>query len=228
MEPFLAATPKLLVTLDLEGRVGVFGDLVGVIVEVTCVMGLLEKEKGCCVGDVVVDGVKGTGEEITGVVVMGVVMGRAEGEESVGEGMIGVGVIVEVTCVMGLVGDCELWDRLWLLVKVSWGDSMEMGVDGGYWMKGPEGRGVLLIGVKDVLKLLLDGAVKLFKKGLKLLLLLKTLPFVFAIAALARALAGWNADPASADVSVLLVGRGAAVGMMGVMWAVALERLLKL
>jgi hypothetical protein len=215
----------------LEGRVGVFGDLVGVIVEVTCVIGvafLVEKENGCCDGDVVAVGVKGAGAEMTGVGVMGVVMGRAEGEDNVGKGMIGVGVIVEVTCVMGLGGDCELWDRLWLLVKISWGDSE---VDG-YWIKGPEGGAV--VEVKDVQ--LLDGAAKLFKKELKplLLLLLKALLFVFAMAAFASALAvredGLKAPPASAEVSALLAGRGDAVGMMGVMWAVALApaRLLKL
>jgi hypothetical protein len=102
----------------------------------------------------------------------------------------------------------------------------------GYWIKGPEGGAV--VEVKDVQ--LLDGAAKLFKKELKplLLLLLKALLFVFAMAAFASALAvredGLKAPPASAEVSALLAGRGDAVGMMGVMWAVALApaRLLKL
>jgi hypothetical protein len=64
---------------------------------------------------------------------------------------------------------------------------------------------------------------KLFKKGLKLLLLvLKRL--VFAMAALARALAvredGLNAAPARAEVRALLPGRGVVEGMIGVMWVV--------
>lgn len=51
---------------------------------------------------------KGVGEDITGVAVIGVVMGRAAGEESVGEGTIGVGVIVDVTCVIGLEEEEEV------------------------------------------------------------------------------------------------------------------------
>lgn len=257
MEPVLAATPYVLVTPAFDGRVGVVRPIAGLLTGdlAVGVMGVTtfvpEKEKEEEEEDV--EGVKATGEEMTGVGVMGVVMGRAEEEESVGEGTMGVGVMVEVTCVMGLVGewwiDCEelaregevrlLLLRLWLLwewsgvVGVS-GEEMEMGLeDGGYWMKEPDGG--LFTGVKAVLlnvKLLFDVAVKLFKKLKLLLLLLNTLLFVFAIAAFARALAvreeGLKVAPASAEVRVLL-GRGV-VGMMGVMWVEvgAPERLLKL
>ena len=62
------------------------------------------------------------------------------------------------------------------------------------------------------------------------LLVLNTLPLVFAMAAFARALAvreeGLNAAPASAEVRALLPCRGVE-GTIGVMW-VAPERLLKL
>ena len=119
MDPLLAATPYLLMP-DLEGTVGVdrpsagllAGDLVGIIGVTTFAP---EKEKGWIV--VEFEGINGTGEEMTGVAVIGVVMGRVEGEESVGEGMMWVGVMVDVTW-MGLVE--EDWrERLWLLAKLS-------------------------------------------------------------------------------------------------------------
>jgi hypothetical protein len=87
---------------DLEGSVGVdrptagllTGDLVGVIGVTTFVP---EKEKGWA------EEANGTtGVEMTGVGVIGEVMERAGGEERVCEEAMGVGVMVEVTCVMGL------------------------------------------------------------------------------------------------------------------------------
>jgi hypothetical protein len=94
-------------------------------------------------------------------------------------------------------------------------------------MKGPVEDGAIVEGAKEVLNVkLLVGCVK-FINGLKLLLLLYTLLLVFAMAALAKAQEGWNAAPASAEESALLLGRG--VGMIGVMWGEgAPERLLKL
>jgi hypothetical protein len=158
-----------LATPDLAASVGVdrpsagllTGDFVGVMGVTTFAP---ENEKDWTGVVVEEDVVNGAGVEMTGVVVMGVVMGRVEGEESVGEGTIGVAVIVEVTWVMGLVEEEELWRgeerllllRLWLLIKLSCvvgvsGEEMAMGLErDGYWMKEPEGT-LLTTGAKEVL-----------------------------------------------------------------------------
>jgi hypothetical protein len=107
------------VVLPMTGLVG-GGDLVvGVMgVRVLIVVGVVVS---CVVG--VVNGVELL---MMGVGVMGVVIGATEGEERVEEVTMGVGVMVEVTCVMGLaervgeerVGEefLELLVLLWLLM----------------------------------------------------------------------------------------------------------------